>query len=91
MFLVYYELLLREHKALHPSSKLFAYMDDIAFIAESKGEVQKVLASLTNLSKTLGLAFNTDKTEVIFWGRIGQPETIQWEGANIHIQQGTFT
>ena len=62
MFLLFYEILLRELKALQPNVKFFAYMDDVAFIRNSKEHVQEVLNSLTILSKTLGLAFNKDKT-----------------------------
>jgi hypothetical protein len=91
MFLLYYELLLKELKLTYPSLKFFAYMDDLAFIANSPQEVQMVLSTLTELSHALGFRFNKGKTEIIFWGKHTGPKHIPWDGVDIPVHSGGFT
>ena len=64
LFLLYYDILLRETKERCPGANLYVFVDDIAVRAPTKESLLHTLDTLHEVAYTMGLRFNKDKTEV---------------------------
>ena len=64
LFLLYYDILLRETKEGCPEACLYVFVDDIAVRAPTTDALLQTLNTLHEVAHTMGLRFNKDKTEV---------------------------
>ena len=64
LFLLYYDILLRETKERCPDTRLYVFVDDIAVRAPTTGSLLHTLVTEHEVAHTMGLHFNKDKTKV---------------------------
>ena len=79
LFLLYYDILLRETKERGPDACLYVFIDDIAVRAPTRGSLLHTLDTLHEVACTMGLRFNKDKTEVYHWAKDYNLEPITWQ------------
>ena len=79
LFLLYYDILLRETKERCPGAQLYVFVDDIAVRAPTKETLLHTLDTLHDVAHTMGLRFNKDKTEVFPWAKDYNLEPITWQ------------
>ena len=65
LFLLYYDILLRETMERCPGARLYVFVDDIAVRAPTREALLHTLDTLHDVAHTMGLRFNEDKTEVV--------------------------
>ena len=91
LFLVYYDVLLRETMSLQLDTQLYMFVDDIAVRATSQAALLDTLNHLHHVAYRMGLCFNADKTETYHWARYYNPGTITWQGQQLTIQPPILT
>ena len=64
LFLLYYDILLRETKERCPEAHLYVFVDDIAVRARTRDSLLHTLDTLSEVVHTMWLRFNKDKTKV---------------------------
>ena len=79
LFLLYYDILLRETKERCPGAHLYVFVDDIAVRAPTKETLLHTLDTLHEVAYTMGLRFNKDKIEVYHWAKDYNLEPITWQ------------
>ena len=80
LFLLYYDVLLRETLSRHPDAQLYVFVDDIAVRATNQAALLNTLNHLHHVAYRMGLRFNADKTETYHWACTYNPGTITWQG-----------
>ena len=91
LFLLYYDILLRETKERCPDACLYVFVDDIAVRAPTRGALLHTLDSLHEVAHTMGLRFNKDKTEVYHWAKDYNLEPITWQHQLIPVRPPIVT
>ena len=81
LFLLYYDILLRETKERCPGAQPYVFVDDIAVRAPT----------LHDVAYTMGLRFNKDKTEVYHWAKDYNLEPITWQHQLIPVRPPIMT
>ena len=79
LFLLYYDIFLRETKERCPGARLYVFVDDIAVRAPTKEALLHTLDTLHDVAYTMGLRFNKDKTEVYHWAKDYDLTPITWQ------------
>ena len=79
VFLLYYDILLRETMEQCPEACLYVFVDDIAVHALTTEALLRTLDTLQEVAHTMGLSFNKDKTEVYHWAKNHNLEPIIWQ------------
>ena len=91
LFLLYYDILLRETKGRCPGAQLYVFVDDIAVRAPTRATLLRMLDTLHNVAYTMGLRFNKDKTEVYHWAKDYNLEPITWQHQLIPVRPPIMT
>ena len=86
LFLLYYDVLLRETLSCHPEAHLYVFLDDIAVRAAPKTALTETLNQLHHVAYLMGLHFNADKTGLYHWSCRYRLEPIMWQGQQIATQ-----
>ena len=86
LFLLYYDILLRETKERCPGAHLYVFVDDIAVRAPTRQSLLHTLDTLHEVAYTMGLRFNKDKTEVYHWAKDYNLEPITWQHQLIPVR-----
>ena len=86
LFLLYYDILVRETKERCRGARLYMFVDDIAVRAPTKEALLRTLDTLHEVAYTMGLRFNKDKTEVCDWAKDYDLTPITWHHQLIPIQ-----
>ena len=79
LFLLYYDILLRETKERCPEACLYVFVDDIAVRAPTTDALMQTLNTLHKVAHMMGLRFNKDKTEVYHWAKNYCLEPMTWQ------------
>ena len=64
LFLLYYDVLLRETFARLPKANLYVFVDDIAIRADDQGGLLDTLSRPKDVAHRMGLRFNVNKIKV---------------------------
>ena len=64
LFLLYYDILLRETMELCPQAYLYVFVDDVSVRASTTEALLRTLNALHQVAHTMGFRFNKDKIEV---------------------------
>ena len=91
LFLLYYDILLRETKERCPGAQLYVFVDDIAVRAPTKEALLHTLDTLHDVAYTMGLRFNKDKTEVYHWAKDYNLTPITWQHQLIPVRPPIMT
>ena len=91
LFLLYYDILLRETKERCPGAHLYVFVDDIAVRAPTRESLLHTLDTLHEVAYTMGLRFNKDKTEVYHWAKDYNLEPITWQHQLITVHPPILT
>ena len=91
LFLLYYDILLRETIERCPGARLYVFVDDIAVRAPTKEALLRTLDTLHEVAYTTGLRFNKDKTEVCRWAKDYNLTPITWQHQLIPVQPYIMT
>ena len=91
LFLLYYDILLRETKERCPGAQLYVFVDDIAVRAPTKEALLHTLDTLHHVAYTMGLRFNKDKTEVYHWAKDYNLTPITWQHQLIPVRPPIMT
>ena len=91
LFLLYYDILLRETKERCPEAQLYVFVDDIAVRAPTKETLLRTLDTLHDVAYTMGLRFNKDKIEVYHWTKDYNLEPITWQHQLIPVRPPIMT
>ena len=78
LFLLYYDILLRETRERCPDACLYVFVDDIAVRAPTTDALLHTPDTLHEVAHTMGLHFKKDKTEVYHWAKRNSLEPITW-------------
>ena len=87
LFLLYYDILLRETKERCPG----AHLDDISVRAPTRESLLHTLDTLHEVAYTMGLRFNKDKTELYHWAKDYNLEPITWQHQLITVRPPILT
>ena len=79
LFLLYYDILLRETMERWPETYLYVFVGDIAVRAPTTEALLHTLDTLHEVAHTMGLRFNKDKTKVYHWAKNYSLEPITWQ------------
>ena len=91
LFLLYYDILLRETMERCPGARLYVFVDDIAVRAPTKEALLHTLDTLHDVAHTMGLRFNKDKTEVCHWAEDYDLTCITWRHQLIPVRPPIMT
>ena len=91
LFLVYYDVLLRETLDRQLDANLYVFVDDIAVGSPDTTTLLTTLDNLHHVAHRMGLRFNADKTEIYAWGRDCAPTTITWQGQRLDVRPPILT
>ena len=91
LFLLYYDILLRETMERCPRARLYVFVDDIAVRAPTKEALLHTLDTLHDVAYTMGLRFNKDKTEVCHWAKDYDLRPITWRQQLIPVRPPIMT
>ena len=91
LFLLYYDILLRETMERCPGARLYVFVDDIAVRAPTKEALLHTLDTLHDVAHTMGLRFNKDKTEVCHWAKDYDLTPITWRHQLIPVRPPIMT
>ena len=91
LFLLYYDILLRETKERCPGAHLYVFVDDIAVRAPTRESLLHTLDTLHDVVHTIGLHFNKDKTEVYHRAKDYNLEPITWQHQLIPVRPPIMT
>ena len=91
LFLLYYDILLRETKERCPGAHLYVFVDDTVVRAPTKESLLHTLDTLHEVAYTMGLRFNKDKTEVYHWAKDYSLEPITWQHQLIPVRPPILT
>ena len=69
LFVLYYDILLKETRKQCPDACLCVFVDDIAVRAPTMDALLHTLDALHEVARTMGLNVNNDKTEVYHWAK----------------------
>ena len=86
LFLLYYDIILRETKERCPGAHLYMFVDDIAVRAPTKKSLLHTLDTLHEVAYTMGLRFNKAKTEVYHCAKDYSLEPITWQHQLIPVR-----
>ena len=91
LFLLYYDILLRETMERCPGARLYVFVDDIAVRAPTKEALLHTLDTLHDVAHTMGLHFNKDKSEVCHWAKDYDLTPITWRHQLIPVRPPIMT
>ena len=91
LFLLYYDILLREATERCLDACLYVFVDDIAVRAPTTDTLLHTLDALHEVAHTMGLRFNKDKTEVYHWAKNYNLEPIPWQHQLIPVRPPILT
>ena len=90
LFLLYYNILLRETKERCPEACLYVFVDDIAVCAPTTEALLQTLDTLHEVAHMMGLRFNKDKTEVSL-AKNYSLEPITWQHQQLPVRPPILT
>ena len=91
IFLLYYDVLLRETLPRHPDTQVYVFVHASAIRATNEAALLDTLNHLHHVAYRMGLRFNADKTETYHWARKYKPGTITWQRHQSTIHPPTLT
>ena len=91
LFLLYYDILLRDTKERCLDACLDVFVDDIAIRAPTTDALLHTLDALHEVAHMMGLRFSKDKTEVYHWAKNYCLEPITWQHQQIPVRPPILT
>ena len=91
LFLLYYDVLLREILDRQLDANLYVFVDDSAVRAPDTTTLLTTLDNLHHVAHRMGLRFNADKTKLYAWGRHCAPSTITRQGQRLDVRPPILT
>ena len=91
LFLLCYDILLRETMERCPEACLYVFVDDIAVRAPTTEALLQTLDTLHEVAHMTGLHFNKDKTEVCHWAKNYSLEPITWQHQQLPMRPPMLT
>ena len=91
LFLLYYDILLRETMERCPEACLYVFVDHIAIRAPTTEELLQTLDTLHEVAHMMGLRFNKDKTEVYHCAKNYNLEPITWQHQQLPVRPPILT
>ena len=91
LFLLYYDILLRETMERCPEACLYVFADDITVRAPTTEALLPTLDTLHEVAHTMGLHLNKDKIEVYRWAKNYSLEPITWQHQQLSVRPPILT
>ena len=91
LFLLYYNILLRETRERCPDAPLRVFVDNIAMRAPTRDTLLHTLDALHEVSHTTALRFNKDKTDSYHWAKNYSLQPITWQHLQIRVHPPILT